>query len=440
MSQESPVVILYDSAGVAMAVQNGVAIPASTSSLLLAGSDGTNARNILVDSSGRQIVAGAGVAGTPSAGVLSIQGVAGGTVVPVSGTVTATNPSVGTNNAAAPTSSTQLGGSDGTNIQAERIFDLDTGAGTEFNLGISVRLPASGGSVAGGTATNPLRTDPTGTTTQPISAASLPLPTGAATETTLAARLADATFTARVNTLGQKTMANSTPIVIASDQSAVPISAASLPLPTGAATSANQTTVNTQTTMVNDGTRTATIKAASTAAVATDTALVVAVSPNNTVPISAASLPLPTGAATSANQTTLGSQTSKINDGTNTAAVKAASTAAVAADPALVVAISPNNSVKATPPTSATSTTSQVSSSATVVTILASNVNRLGATIYNDSKKVMYMKLGATATATDHTTQLTQGAYYEVPFNYTGIITGLWTAVDGAARVTELTA
>lgn len=77
--------------------------------------------------------------------------------------------------------------------------------------------------------------------TQPISAASLPLPTGAATEATLATRaseatlatraseatlatrLADATFTARINTLGQKTMANSTPIVIASDQSAVPV-------------------------------------------------------------------------------------------------------------------------------------------------------------------------------------------------------------------------
>lgn len=36
--------------------------------------------------------------------------------------------------------------------------------------------------------------------------------------------LSESTFTARINTLGQKTMANSTPIVIASDQSAVPIS------------------------------------------------------------------------------------------------------------------------------------------------------------------------------------------------------------------------
>jgi hypothetical protein len=55
--------------------------------------------------------------------------------------------------------------------------------------------------------------------------------------------------------------------------------------------------------------------------------------------------------ATSANQTTLGSQTTKVNDGTNTAAVKAASTAAAATDPALVVAVSPNNTVATTAPT-----------------------------------------------------------------------------------------
>ena len=76
----------------------------------------------------------------------------------------------------------------------------------------------------------------------PISAASLPLPTGAATETTLGTRLAEATFTARINTLGQKIMDASTPVTIASDQSTLPISAASLPLPAGAATAANQAT------------------------------------------------------------------------------------------------------------------------------------------------------------------------------------------------------
>jgi len=44
-----------------------------------------------------------------------------------------------------------------------------------------------------------------------------------ATEATLATRLSKADFEARINTLGQKTMAASTPIVFASDQSALPV-------------------------------------------------------------------------------------------------------------------------------------------------------------------------------------------------------------------------
>lgn len=56
--------------------------------------------------------------------------------------------------------------------------------------------------------------------TQPVSAASLPLPTGAATETTLAA------LNTKTPALGQATMLNSQPVVIASNQSAVPVSMA----------------------------------------------------------------------------------------------------------------------------------------------------------------------------------------------------------------------
>ena len=113
-------------------------------------------------------IEGTGVAGTPAGGVLSIQGVSGGTPVPVSGSITATNPSVGTNNSAIPTSSTQVGGSDGTNLQAARVFDLDSGAGSQFVLGVGLRKAASGGSVELGTSTDPIRIDPTGTTTQPV--------------------------------------------------------------------------------------------------------------------------------------------------------------------------------------------------------------------------------------------------------------------------------
>jgi hypothetical protein len=114
-------------------------------------------------------VEGSGVAGTPAGGVLSIQGVSGGTPMPISGTISANNDSVGTNNSAIPTSSTQIGGSDGTNLQAARVFDLDSGAGSQFVIGVGLRKASSGGSVELGTATDPIRIDPTGTTTQPVS-------------------------------------------------------------------------------------------------------------------------------------------------------------------------------------------------------------------------------------------------------------------------------
>lgn len=78
----------------------------------------------------------------------------------------------------------------------------------------------------------------------PVSAAALPLPAGAATaalqttgnaslanidadlDVALSTRLAEATFTNRINTQGQKNMAGSTPVVLASDQSSVPVTAA----------------------------------------------------------------------------------------------------------------------------------------------------------------------------------------------------------------------
>ncbi len=47
--------------------------------------------------------------------------------------------------------------------------DLDSGGGTDNHELFAIGLPNSGGHVVGGTANNPIRTDPTGTTTQPIS-------------------------------------------------------------------------------------------------------------------------------------------------------------------------------------------------------------------------------------------------------------------------------
>lgn len=81
-----------------------------------------------------------------------------------------------------------------------------------------------------------------------ITAIALPLPAGAATAAKQDAQTAllttidasNSAINAKLGSLGQKAMAGSAPVVIASDQSAIPVSAASLPLPSGAATSANQ--------------------------------------------------------------------------------------------------------------------------------------------------------------------------------------------------------
>lgn len=48
----APAVLLYDANGVALAVQDGVAIPANTPAIMVAGSDGTNARYIRVATDG----------------------------------------------------------------------------------------------------------------------------------------------------------------------------------------------------------------------------------------------------------------------------------------------------------------------------------------------------------------------------------------------------
>lgn len=146
--------------------------------------------------------------------------------------------------------------------------------------------------------------------TQPISAVSLPLPTGAATEATLATRLSESAFQARINTLGQKTMANSTPVAIASDQSTVPVSVASLPLPSGAATEATLATrasEATVATLLTEAEFEARINTQGQKPMATSTPVVVA-SDQSTIPISAASLPLPSGAATEATLATRASE------------------------------------------------------------------------------------------------------------------------------------
>lgn len=155
---------------------------------------------------------------TDSTGVLSVDDNGGS--LTVDGTVTV-NAGTNLNTSALATSANQtteltdLGGvtetapatdtaSSGLNGRLQRIAQRLTSL-----IGL---LPGALGAGGG------LKVDGSGTAL-PISAASLPLPTGAATEATLSAQSAKLPAT-----LGQKAMAASLPIVIASDQSALPVS------------------------------------------------------------------------------------------------------------------------------------------------------------------------------------------------------------------------
>lgn len=81
-----------------------------------------------------------------------------------------------------------------------------------------------------------------------------------------------------------------------------------------------------------------------------------------------------------------------------------------------------------------------VPSSAAAVLISASDPTRYGVTIRNSaSQNFLFLELADTATVTAafHSVALSPGAYYEVPFRYTGNIHGIWDGtVDGAALVT----
>ncbi|PHM11630.1 hypothetical protein [Nostoc sp. 'Peltigera malacea cyanobiont' DB3992] len=89
--------------------------------------------------------------------------------------------------------------------------------------------------------------------------------------------------------------------------------------------------------------------------------------------------------------------------------------------------------------TSGTSTPTTIPASISNVAILTANSNRKGATIWNDSTANLFIEFGATATTSAFTAKLSAGGYYETPFNYTGVISGIWSGANGNALVRELT-
>jgi len=87
-----------------------------------------------------------------------------------------------------------------------------------------------------------------------------------------------------------------------------------------------------------------------------------------------------------------------------------------------------------------TATVTSVASSITVVTIAALNTARRAIAIYNNSTADLYLKYGATASTSSFSVRIPPSGYWEMPTRptYTGVLTGIWSAANGAALVTEM--
>lgn len=178
----SPAAILYDQNGNPVAISPNVAIPVGTKTILVAGTDGSDARVLSVDSSGRLAITD------------------GGQSLTVDGTVTANQGSPATLEDAWPVAIT-----DGTNVMPTG-DDPTRAVFHKLTDGTDTAAIDGSGRVA---VQNPPNLD--------VASSTL------ATQATLATLLTEAEFESRINTLGQKTSANSTPVVLASDQPAIPV-------------------------------------------------------------------------------------------------------------------------------------------------------------------------------------------------------------------------
>lgn len=116
-----------------------------------------------VNAAGSAQIDGQGVAGTPAGGVVSVQGVSGGTPLPISGSISITDPAEGPVGSPPPADAIYIGA-----LVSTASPSFSTGNMESLSLTLAGAVRVDGSAV-----------------TQPISAASLPLPTGAATNSEL---------------------------------------------------------------------------------------------------------------------------------------------------------------------------------------------------------------------------------------------------------------
>jgi hypothetical protein len=216
--------------------------------------------------------------------------------------------------------------------------------------------------------------------TQPVSAASLPLPSGASTSAKQPAL--GTAGSASADVLSVQGIASMTALKVDGSGVTQPVSAASLPLPAGAATSAKQPALGTA--------GSASADVVTVQGVASMTALKVDGS-GVTQPVSGT---VTANAGTNLNTSALALDATltgnnarmRITDGTNIATVKAASTAPAATDTALVVSLSPNMG----PVSNSILPSAAATINATVVKASAARLYKIKG--YNAAAAVRYIK------------------------------------------------
>lgn len=82
-------------------------------------------------------------------------------------------------------------------------------------------------------------------------------------------------------------------------------------------------------------------------------------------------------------------------------------------------------------------TADQVEAATSAVELLAANQNRVGATIWNKSTAKLYLDFGSDATLNSFALSIEAGMGYELPYGYTGSVSGVWGAANGYAFIRE---
>lgn len=362
---------------------------------------------------------------------------------PISGTVTvgnfpATQPISGTVNANVtfPTTQAISGSVSVSNLPATQpisasALPLPAGAATSAKqdtgntslASLDGKIPAIGQKASAGSIPVVLPSDQgplsvTGTfyqSTQPVSAATWPLPTGSSTAALQTSGNASLTsIDSKTPSLGQKSMANSSPVVLATDQSALPVTGtffqATQPvsgtisvsnLPSTQAVSGTVNIGNLPTTQAVSGTVTANVTFPATQ------------------PVSIASLPLPTGGATSANQSTEIASLNNID--TDLGAPGDTAITDFTANGSVIALL--KGVLRALLPSSTTTVTT-VATLATLTPVLAANPLRKAYDAFSFTGTIL-VKDGANASATSFSRRLiTNGESYP-PIAYNGVVTAI---------------